>query len=200
MFAWMIAMRTRRPAVVQHRFVADELVTVLLQNGAREGLAAHHENRLIVLLQLVDQRHEIAVAADDGERVDVIVRERHLQRVERQIDIGAVLIAAWRGSRCTICTAYSESCAGGVLHPAPVRVGNLGDDFAPFLQGFENDAHVEFPLQRRFDADFDIVEVDEDRNLQMLFHFYLLWLSHLRVAHRSALRILIQCTAGVAEP
>ena len=99
-----------RSAVFKQRFVADELVTVLLQNRAGEGFAAHHENRLVVLLEFVDQRDEIAVAADDGESVDVVVREGHLQRIERQVDIGAVLIAARRGMRCTICTAFSAIC------------------------------------------------------------------------------------------
>ena len=58
---------------------------------------ADHEDALVVLLQFVDQRDEIAVAADDRERVDVIVRERHLERVEREVYVGAVLVAARRG-------------------------------------------------------------------------------------------------------
>ena len=69
-------------------------MTVLLQDRAREGPAAHYENALVVLLQLVDQRDEIAVAADDRESVDVIVGEGHLERVECQVDVGAILVAA----------------------------------------------------------------------------------------------------------
>ena len=91
-----LVLRTRRAAIVEHRFVADELVTVLLQNGARESLAAHHENRFVVLLELVDESDKIAVAAHDAESVDVIVGKRQFERVERQIDVRAVLIAARR--------------------------------------------------------------------------------------------------------
>ena len=92
----MLARPPGGPAILQHGFVADELMTVLLQNRARERFSAHHEHRLVVLLQLVDQRHEIAVAADDGEGVDVVVRERQFERVERQIDVTAILVATRR--------------------------------------------------------------------------------------------------------
>ncbi len=69
-------------------------MTVLLQDGARESAPAHHENRLVVLFQLVHQRDEVAVAADDRECINVIVRKGHLQRVQRQVDIRAVFVAA----------------------------------------------------------------------------------------------------------
>ena len=49
-----------------------------------------------VLLQLLDQADEIAVAADDHEGVDVRMGEGHLERVERQVDVRAVLVAAGR--------------------------------------------------------------------------------------------------------
>ena len=69
-------------------------MTVLLQNRAREGAAADHEDALVVLLQFVDQRDEIAVAADDRVSVDVIVSEGHLECIECQVDVGAILVAA----------------------------------------------------------------------------------------------------------
>src|SRR5258708_2430528 len=69
--------------LVEQRFIADKFVAILLQDGAGERPPADHEDDLVVLLQLVDQRDEIAVAADDGERVDVIVPERHLPSVQR---------------------------------------------------------------------------------------------------------------------
>ena len=120
-------------------------MTVLLQNRAGESLAAHHEDRLVVLLQLVHQRDEVAVAADDGERIDVIVRERQFQRVERQIDIGAVLVAARRGIALHHLHRVFGKLPRGVLHPAPVRVRDLGDDLAALLQRFENDAKRRTP-------------------------------------------------------
>ena len=88
--------RARRPSVVQHGLVADELVAVLLQNRAGKSLAADDENRLIVLLQFVDQRDKVAVTAHDAEGVDVVVSEGKFERIERQVDIRAVLVAAGR--------------------------------------------------------------------------------------------------------
>src|ERR1019366_2257927 len=55
----VVAGRTR--PVVDDRFVSDELVAVLLQNGAGERASAHDEDSLVVLLQLVDQCDEIAI-------------------------------------------------------------------------------------------------------------------------------------------
>ena len=125
---------------------------------------------LVVLLQLVDQRHEIAVAADDGEGVDVVVRKRQFQRVERQVDVAAVLIAARRRIALHHLHGVFGELARRVLHASPVGVGDLGDDLAPLFQRFEHHRNVELALQRRFDADLDIVEVDEDRDLEVLFH------------------------------
>ena len=161
----------RRPRFHQQRFVADELVTVLLQDGAGEGPAAHHEDPLVVLLQLVDQRDEIAVAADDGERVDVIVRERHLERVESEVDVGAVLVAARRRDPAGPFAPRVPPVREWSLLPSPVRVGDLGDDFAALLQRVQHGSDIELPLQCRFDADFDVVEIDKHRDLQFLFHF-----------------------------
>src|SRR5262249_47449061 len=45
--------RTRRPYIEQG-LIADELVAIPLQNGAREGLAAYDEDPLVVLLELLD--------------------------------------------------------------------------------------------------------------------------------------------------
>ncbi len=136
-----------------------------------ERLAADHEHALVVLLQLVDQRDEIAVAADDGEGVDVVVRERHFQRVERQIDVGAVLVAARRGVALHhLHRVLGELAREGVL-PAPVGVSDLGDNFPALLQRVEHRGNIELPLQRRFDADLDIVEVDEYGDLELFFHF-----------------------------
>ena len=145
-------------------------MTVLLQNRAGEGAAAHHEDALVVLLQFVDQRDEVAVAADNGEGVDVIVREGHLERVERQVDVGAVLVAARRRVALNhLHGVLGERARGGFL-PAPVRVSELGDDFAAFFQRVQHGSHVEFAVQGGLDADFDIVEIDEHGDLEFLFH------------------------------
>ncbi len=66
-------------AILEQRFVAHELMAVLLQNRAGERLSADHEHGLAVFLELVHQRDEIAIAADNRKRVDVRVRKSHFQ-------------------------------------------------------------------------------------------------------------------------
>ena len=162
------------PGVVDDRFVGHELVAVLLQDRAGEGAAAHHEDALVVLLQFVDQRDEVAIAADDGVGVDVVVSEGHLERVEGQVDVGAILVAARRGVALNhLHRVLGKSARGGFL-PAPVRVSELGDDFAAFLQRVQHGSHVKLAVQCALDADFDVVEIDEDGDLQFLFHFWFL--------------------------
>ena len=133
---------------------------------------------LVVLLQLVDERDEVAVAADDGEGVDVIVGERHFERVEREVDVRAVLVAAGRGVALHHLDGVFGKLAGEVFHPSPVRVSDLGDDFAALLQRFEHDRDVKFALQSRLHSDFDIVEVDENRYLVLLFHVQFFAIAH----------------------
>ena len=123
---------------------------------------------LSVLFELLDEREEIAVAADDDVGVDVLMGERHLERVEREVDVRAVLVAARRH------VALNE--ADGVLRqrPAvfagarPVGVGDLGDDLAALLDGVEDDADVELLAEGGLDADFDVVEVDEYCDVQTI--------------------------------
>jgi hypothetical protein len=156
--------------LIQQRFVADELVTVLLQDRAGESSAAQHEHALIVLFQLVEQGHEIAVPADDGERVDVIVREGHLQRVQRQVDVRAVLVAARRRVALHHLYGVLRHGAGGGFLPSPVGVGHAGDDFTAFLQRIQHGGHVKFPVQGGFDADLDVIEVDKHGQFEFVFH------------------------------
>src|ERR1039458_2321208 len=56
-----------RFGLIQQGFVADELVTVLLQNRAGESLPAQHEHALIVLFQFVEQGHEVAIVSGDSD-------------------------------------------------------------------------------------------------------------------------------------
>ena len=48
---------------------------------------------------------------------------------------------------------------------SPVGVGNLGDDFAALFERFEDDADVEVFTESGLDADLDVVEIDEDRDV-----------------------------------
>ena len=85
--------RVAGTAIRHHVLVGDELGAVLLHHLAGEGASADHEHLAVVLLQF-DQGDEVAVAADDDEGVDVGVGERHFEGVEREVDVGAVLVAA----------------------------------------------------------------------------------------------------------
>ena len=64
----------------------------------------------------------------------------------------------------------AERACSGFL-PAPVRVSKLSDNFAAFLERIEHGRDVEFAVQGALHADFDIVEIDEDGDLQFLFHY-----------------------------
>ena len=46
---------------------------------------------LVQLTELVDQGGEVAVPRADHERGDVVTLERHLERIDRQLDVGCVL-------------------------------------------------------------------------------------------------------------
>ena len=198
----MLRAWTRWPAIVQHRFVADELMTVLLQNRAGERLAAHHEHGLVVLLQFVDQRDEVAVAADDGERVDVIVREGQFQGIERQVDVRAVLVAPRRRIALHHLHRVFGKLARRIFQLSPVCVSDFGDNLAAFLQGFQHDGNVEFALKRRFHADFDVVEVDKDRDLQVLVHVHLRVQTRLKPARFISILLYYRETAasGFIQP
>ena len=167
-----VPLRSRRTALLaaaglpDQVLVGDELGAVLLHHGARELPAAHDEDLAVVLLQLLDEADEVAVAADDDERVDVGVGERHLEGVEREVDVRAVLVAARRHVALHHAHGVLRHHAAVVAGALPVAVRHLGDDFAAFLDGFEHGSHVERLVHGGLDADFDVVEIDEHRDLQ----------------------------------
>ena len=123
--------------------VGDELVAVLLHHGAGELPAADDEHLLVVLLELLHQADEVAVAADDDEGVDVVVGERHLEGVEGEVDVGAVLVAAGRHVALHHAHGVLREHAAVVAGALPVAVGDLGDDLAALLDGLEDRADVE---------------------------------------------------------
>ena len=143
-------------------------MAVPLKDDARERAPSDNEDFLVVLLQLFDERQKIAVAADDHVRVDVLVGEHHFERIEREVDVGAVLVAA--GGEITLHEP------DGVLRqiPAvfagagPVRVGDLGDHLSAFLDTVEHDPDVEMFVEGAFDPDFDVVEIDENGDVQTI--------------------------------
>ena len=141
-------------------------MAVALHHQAGEGAAADDENLLVVLLQLFDEADEVAVAADDHVGVDVTVGERHLEGVEREVDVGAVLVAAWREVALDQLRRVLCQRPAVVAGACPIAVGDLRDDVAAFLERFEYDPDIELHAQRALDPDFNVVEVDENRNLQ----------------------------------
>ncbi len=100
----------------------------------------------------------------------MIVRESHLQCIQRQVDIGAILVAARGGVALHHLYGVFGHGAGGAFLPSPVRVGDAGDDFTAFLQRIQYSGHIKFPMQRGFDADFDVIEVDKHGQFQFVFH------------------------------
>ena len=169
---WLLLPFASPLRLVRHqRFEADELVAVLLQNRARERAPPHHEHRLAVLLQFVQQRDEVAVPAHDRERVDVTVRERHLQRIQRQVDVRAVLVSTRRRHALHHLHRVLRHLPFCPFLPAPVRVGELGHDVSPLAEAFQHRGHFKLPLQCRFHADFNVVVVDEHGDFQFVCHF-----------------------------
>jgi hypothetical protein len=64
--------------------------------------------------------------------------------------------------RMACCCQRAAVLAGA----GPVGVGDLGDHFAAFLDGVEDDADVELLAECGLDANLDVVEVDENGDVQ----------------------------------
>ena len=143
-------------------------MAVALQDHARERATADDEHFLVVLFQFFDQRQEVAVAADDDVGVDVRVGERHFEGVEREVDVGAVLVAARRHVALDEADGVLRERAAVLARAGPVGVRDLRDDLAALLDGVEDDADVELLAEGGLDADFDVVEVDEDSDVETI--------------------------------
>ncbi len=157
----LLAAAIGAPPGADQVLVSDELVAVALHHHAGERAAADDEGLLVVLLQLLDQRDEVAVAADDDVGVDVGVGEGHLERVEREIDVGPVLVAARREVPLNQFGRVLGQRPAVVAGARPVAVGDLRYDLAALFQCFEHDADVELCSECALDSDLDVVEVDE---------------------------------------
>src|SRR5262245_18794555 len=159
-------------------FVGDEFVTVLLHHLARELPPPDDKHFFVVLLQLFDERDEIAIATDDDKRVDVIVRERHLERIERKIDVGAVLVAAGRKIPLHHPDGMLRHQPPVVACPLPVTIRHFRDNLAAFFDALQNRCDVELCMQSCLDTNLDVVEIDEYGNLQSLIDQCVLPESH----------------------
>ncbi len=136
-------------------------MAVPLHHVAREVAAADDEDLLVVLFQLFNQRDEVAVAADDDVGVDVGMGEGHLQRVEREVDVGAVLVAAGGEVPLDQFGRVLGQRPAVVAAARPVAIRDLRDDVAALSKRFEDDADVELGIEGVLDADFNVVEIDE---------------------------------------
>jgi hypothetical protein len=94
------------------------------------------------------------------------VRERHFEGVEGEVDVGAVLVAARRHDALHHAHRVLRHRAAVLTGSLPVAVGHLGDDFAAFLDRFEDGADIELEVKGGLDADLDVVEIDEHCDLQ----------------------------------
>ena len=88
------------------------------------------------------------------------------ERVQREIDVGAVLVAAGREIALDEFRRVLGERAAVVAGTRPVAVGDFRNHVAAFPQRFEHHAHVELHAERVLDAYFYVVEVDENRNLE----------------------------------
>ena len=156
--------------ILQQRFEADKFVAVLLEDRGGEGLAAHHVNGLAVFLELVDQRDEVAIAADDGKRIHMGVREGHFQGVEREVDIRAVLVTAGRRHTLHHLHGVFGHLPRGAFLASPVGVGELGDQVSAFFQCVQREGHVKLTAQGGLEPDLDVVVIDEHRDIYFILH------------------------------
>jgi hypothetical protein len=94
----------------------------------------------------------------------VVVGEAHLEGVERHRNVGPVFVAARRDVPLNHADGVLRELAAVVADALPVAIGDLGDDLASLFDGFEHEANVELAADRALDADFHVVEVDENGN------------------------------------
>jgi hypothetical protein len=92
----------------------------------------------------------------------------HLERVEGEVDVGAVLVAAGRHHALHHADGVLGHRAAVLPRAFPVAVRDLGDHFAAFLDRFEHRPNVELEVEGGLDADLDVVEIDKHSNLQFL--------------------------------
>src|SRR5579863_8035629 len=148
--------------------VIDELVAVVDQQVGRGVLDADADDVLVVFLELRDQRREIAVAGKDHEGVEMLLGVGHVHGVDHHLDVGAVL------ARIELLRDVDELDRRFMERPLvvavalPVGVGLLDDDLALLEQPLEDQTDVELADLRVADAQGDVLEITEHRDLALL--------------------------------
>ena len=147
-------------------------MAVTLHGAAGEAPAADNVDALAELLEFLDKGDEIGVATDDRKAVDMRVRKAHLERIDDQIDISTILVASRGDVALHHMNGVIRQCPAMRPGASPVPVGALGDHLSPLLQGVEDHRKIEGRVESRLHTDFDIVEIDKDRELITLLHAY----------------------------
>jgi hypothetical protein len=150
--------------------VEDELVARLDQEAGRRGSGSAADHFLVQLAHLQHERREVAVSADDHERVDVRLRERQIERVHHHRDVRAVLVVHAVRRELVHRHVVRQQALLEPGEPTPVGVGP-GDQHAPLVldslkDGF--DVEPSEPLLLR--SGCDVFEIDQD--CEVGFHLF----------------------------
>ena len=155
------------------RVVEQELVARRRKERRRRILDAHADHALVQLAELVHERREVAVPGADHERRDVVALERHLQRVDRELDVGRVLAhrAHPLGDLDQLDVAAREHPAV-LIEVRPVGVGLASDHPSALGQGVQHGPEVELhAVQALPRADGQVLVVQEQGDAFFLgFH------------------------------
>ena len=87
-----------------------------------KAFTAHHKYGFAIFFQLVHQRDEVAVAADNGERVHVGWVKAISSASSARLISPPFLSPRGEGIRCTICTAFSAIGPGRAFLAAPIGI------------------------------------------------------------------------------
>jgi hypothetical protein len=98
------------------------------------------------------------------------VRERHFQRVQGEVDIRAVLIAARGWQPLHHLHSILRHLANRAFLARPVGVGELGDDVATFFKGIEAKGNSKLAAERALHTDLDVVVVNKYSYILSFLH------------------------------
>jgi hypothetical protein len=149
--------------LAQRYFKVDELVTRAHEQRMRHLARADAEGVAAIFAQLGHQRAKVAVAGEDDKGVDLGALDRHLQRIERHADVGAILAGA---------DAENLNQIDGIIHQvfaiarkaAPVAVGAHDRNRATIFEIF--DQRGEFEVEEfLFGPKRNILKIHKDSQL-----------------------------------
>ena len=136
------------------------LVAVLHEQVARRLADADADDVLAVLLELDDEAREVGVAREQDEGADLGTREDELDRIDREADVGRVLLGRAVGRRHDHVDRRLGERHDVLRVATPVGVGALDVDLAGDDRAAEQVA--ELRLQVGADPHRDVVEIDEE--------------------------------------